>query len=193
MSPEERAAVRGQLARELFLRMLIHDIRNPLTPIMGALELLEMGGTRLPGFLTQSVENLGVRLAAYDEQAWCTAPPPRSLAAEVAAALGIEVVGDAPAPLDPRRLVAALELAAPARVEFAPGAKGWRAEVRLHGLRPEAVTAATSPSFEALSERFARPDAVLGAALLRVVARDAGGQVHSKHGETPPVLSLLLP
>lgn len=194
LDPALREACRGQLARELILRLVIHDIRNPLTPILGALEMLEMGGTTVPDYLNRSVQRLGERLAVYSAFTWASPPEAAPVGPALKAVLGdIVTGGHYPLPVSPLRLVSALELAAPRAVTVAmDDVRGWR--VSALGLSQEAIELGMAPRFEELAARAEAPDATLGAALLRAVAREAGGQIGRVGGdESSRGLVMLLP
>jgi len=191
LDPALRESCRGQLARELMLRLVMHDVRNPLTPIVGALEMMEMGGVEIPEYLTRSVQRLSGCLQAYSEFSWtrrADVPP----GAAINAVLGdIVVGGHHPLPLSPMRLVSALELARPLSVDIRPDpSHGWRVSVM--GLSKAAVALAMAPRFEELSGRFHDPDPLAGAALLRAVAREAGGQLGRVDGGTFPTTGLVM-
>ncbi len=158
------------------LRLLVHDVRNPLTPIVGALELLRLDGARVPAYLERSLDRLGDRLSAYEALRW--SPPGETPPGLIRTLLGLPVSGsDRPLPLAPLRLLSALELAAPAAVALEGDAGDCALRVTLTGLSPEAADAGASPRYELLLPRLHSPDEVLGAALVRTVFRDAGARV----------------
>ncbi len=157
------------------LRLLVHDVRSPLTPIVGALELLRLDGVRVPAYLERSLDRLGERLSNYEALRW--SPPGETPPGLIRSVLGLPVSGEHSLPVAPLRLLSALELAAPGSLvlEDGGGEDGLRAS--LTGLSSEAAEAGVSPRYEALFPRLSSPDEVLGAALVRAASRDAGARV----------------
>jgi len=189
--PALRESCRGQLLRELLLRLVLHDLRNSMTAITGWFELLRIDGMHLPGGLERGIDSLGLIVQRYDCAQLVATTAPAPLGALISHHLDLEVVGgDTPAPLDPLRFLSALELAAPSRVTFqtlddAPVAL----RVQLDGLSEDAVGMALSPHPAGLLSRVQRPDSVLGAALMRVVVQGARGELRRAGG----ALELLFP
>ncbi len=184
-TPALRVQVREAMARELMLRVMLHDLRGSLTAVKGWVELLGMNDTPVPGGLIRSVEGFQDVVERYSDVDW----PGRARAGQPAVlglvnrTLGTPTEGpDVPGPLDSLRLIAALELVEPARLELMTEQSDGSACVsyRVHGLRPEAMTMGLTPHFDDLKTRLQAPDDVLGTCLLRVVARGGGGVVRTR-------------
>ena len=191
-APQLRASCRHQLIRELLLRMLIHDVRNPLTPISGSLELLELQGAKLPDYLVHSLDQLVECLRVYSAHSWDDAAHEVSGEALRVVLGDIVTGGHHPLPVGVMRLVSAMELAAPRGIAIQSDADGgW--ELRVSGLSEEAIALAVTPRYASVAPRIAAPDPVLGACLLRVVAGEAGGQVRRRGDASDAALVMLLP
>jgi len=188
-TPQVRAAVRGVLARELVIRVMLHDLRGSLTAVRGWVELLGMDGREVPGGLTRSVAGFQSVVERYSDLAWSGQPQPGQpdLLDLVSLALGVPVDGAAgPGPVDSLRLIAALEVVSPSRVtlhEERVDDLSLRT-VRVHGLSPEALQLGLTPHLDQVLPRLDAPDEVLGACLLREVARGGQGEVRSREPGT---------
>ncbi len=181
----ERALVRDELMRELVFRVMLHDLRGSLTAVRGWVELLGMDGARVPGGLVRSVDAFSAVVERYAGLAWPGGPREGqpSLKILVSQGLGLEFSGlEGPGPVDALRLCAALDLAAPARVELLEETlhSVCVAVVKVHGLPDEGVALCLTPHHEELLRRMRAPDRVLGTCLLREVARCGRGQVRSR-------------
>jgi len=164
---------------------MLHDLRGSLTAVRGWVELLSMDGSELPGGLVRSVEGFAQVVQRYGELTWPGGPRPGqpSLQVLLGEGLGLEVGGlDGAAPVDGLRLAAALELAAPSLVELLvePHEQEVLSVLRVHGLADQGVSLGITPHHDEVLGRMAAPDPVLGACLLREVARGGRGEVRSR-------------
>ncbi len=191
-SPELLEAVRGQLARELVLRAMVHDLRSGLTASLGWLELMSASSESVPGGLARSLEGLREVARLYGAHRWLPPADPRPLSSFTRPVLGIEVQPDLPLPLHPLPLVAALDLARPTalRARDEPSSFGPVRVLEVHGLGPEIVRFASGPHRDEVLRRSVDPDRALGAAMLREVVRPSAGEVRDGGGG---VLELVLP
>lgn len=193
LNPAVRAECCETLVRELVLRTFGHDVRGAVMGVTGWVELGAMDGNEPPQGLTRSLERLSDIVSRYDMVTVLPADErvnPMPLVAKLLSC-PVEGFGEA-ARVSPVRLLSALELAEPSAVTFAVEHRGGigRLQIQVHGLPPEGVQLAMAPHYNAIVERVRRRDRVLGACLLRVVARGAGGEVR---GAPPDRLDLTLP
>jgi len=188
--PEMRRATRGQLARELILRTLLHDVRGALTAALGWVELMGIDGSAPPKGLERSLEGIRAAAARYESLGW-----PEEARADsferAASALGIELVGRPRPVVDALRLASALELVRPTRIELFVDPDAPRVLVaRLHGVEEASASLALSPHPDDLFPRLHVQDQALGCCLLREVGRNHGGELRRRE---PGSLDLLLP
>lgn len=184
-TPEERQHVRDALARELMLRVMLHDLRGSLTAVRGWVELLGMDGRSVPGGLTRSVEGFQRVVERYGDVSWPgrARPGQPGILGLVARTLGCETSGlPGPGPIDSLRLIAALELAQPQKVSLvAADLEGVSVEIlHLEGLDDHALSLGITPHHDQILARLEAPDDVLGVCLLREVARGGQGEVRSR-------------
>ncbi len=152
-----------------------------------------MDGRQVPGGLTRSVDGFDAVVRRYSELPFGGRPPEGQpgLLGLVSRTLAVSTGGlDGPGPVSAMRLVAALELVRPSRVSLlAESVDGEALQViRVEGLSPEGVTMALTPHHDLLMARLEAPDALLGACLLREVARGGRGEVRSR---SPGTLDLV--
>jgi hypothetical protein len=181
---QTRSLVREVILRELVMRVLLHDLRGSLTAVRGWVELLGMDGLPLPGGLTRSVQGFQAVVERYGSVDWPGAPGPDQpdILPLVRRALGVPTNDQpGPGPVDSLRLIAALELVAPRRVEMLfEGPKDHPIQVlRVHGLDAEAQAMGLTPHHDQILARLGAPDAALGICMLQEVARAAQGDVRS--------------
>ncbi|MCB9758876.1 MAG: hypothetical protein H6739_03475 [Alphaproteobacteria bacterium] len=196
-SPYENADVRAEcretLVREMLLRTFAHDVRGAVMGVMGWVELASMDGEQLPAGLTRSLDRLETIVGRFDSVSTVSATEPVDVRPLLQHTLGLEVRGESePALIPPLRFLAALELAAPEEIELSIDLRGGRSRQRIHlvGLPSAGVQLAMAPHYETLIERLGERDRVLGACLMRVVARSSGGELR---GEPPDRLNLFFP
>ncbi|MCB9791809.1 MAG: hypothetical protein H6741_03695 [Alphaproteobacteria bacterium] len=193
LSPALRSTCRDALIRELLLRTFAHDVRGAVMGVMGWVELAAMEGGRVPKGLSRSLDRLNDVVARYDDLRPASPPTPVELGPLIAAVCGVKPEGRGePTPVDPLRLLSAMELAGPSRVALNVTHRAGRSRLhlQLEGLDAEGVQLAMAPHYDSLVEHIAARSRALGACLLRVVARSSEAELR---GAPPDTLDLYLP
>ena len=173
----------------MLLRSFSHDVAGAVMGTLGWVDLARMDGVAIPPQLDKGLSRMNDLVGQYREALESSHTPASGHVEPLLDLLGVPYVGEGgQVALDPLRLVSALELAAPTRVEMTPSAEGLR--MVLHGLPEDAVRSAAGPHFDTMQVWLQARDRRLGVGLLRVVARSAGGEVYSVGTDA---LELVLP
>ena len=186
---EARAACRDALEREMLFRSFSHDVAGAVMGTLGWVDLARMDGVELPPQVDKGLNRMNELVEQYRETLEAHGNNASGPVEPLLDLLGIPHTGHGGrAALDPLRLVSALELAAPQRVELNRSDDALR--MTLHGLPEDAVRSAACPHFDTLQSWIRARDRRLGVGLLRVVTRSAGGEVYTVDHDA---LELVLP
>ena len=176
------------LIGELIFSVLLHDLRGELGVAQGWVEVAAMDGRLDSTHLDRSLAALQELISTAEKGAFShDRPPSVSTATLLKSVLGARLPADPPQVLiDIEQFKKTVELAAPESITVeAKNDSDW-VVLKMSGLSEVGVRHASRPSLSGLTELRRSPgdNPTLGAALLRGVARAAGGHLHASDATT---------
>ena len=173
----------------MLLRSFSHDVAGAVMGTLGWVDLARMDGVNLPPQVDKGLNRMNALVAQYRETLEADKRDAGGPVEPLLELLGIPYTGQGGhAAVDPLRLVSAIELAAPTRVELQRSDDALR--MTLHGLPEDAVRSAACPHFDTLQLWLKTRDRRLGVGLLRVVTRSVSGEVYTAGADA---VELVLP